>query len=166
MVRPRVGHHGGVIGRGGMGCTMTRNGALGVAVAVAALSGSLLVGCSSDSSDRPAPLVGTWVLEDSTGVGVLQLKADGTCLYESGEGRDSLVGRDACTYESDASTLTFLTSSFCPDSADRATYAYTLTNEQAEFRNARGDDKCDDRKSVMEGAIFTRETTSPNPSAS
>jgi Lipocalin-like domain len=154
------------MGRGGTGWIMKFSGALGVVVVVAALSGSLLVGCSSDDEDTSPPLVGTWVVEDSDGVGVLQLKADGTCLYEAGDSRDDLSGYDACTYEADESTLTYLTSSYCADSTDKATYTYTVTNDQIEFKNTSGDDKCEPRKSVMEGAIWTRETTSPSSSAS
>ena len=142
---------------------MKRNRAFGAAVVVAALAGSMLVGCSSDSEDTDS-VVGTWVREDTDGVEVLSLNADGTCRYEAGDSRDTLTGYDACTYQVDPSTLTFLTSSYCSDSADKATYTYTLTNDQVTFTSASGDDKCGDRNAVMEDSVWTRNAEPVNPS--
>ena len=142
---------------------MKRNRAFGAAVVVAALAGSMLVGCSSDSEDTDS-VVGTWVREDTDGIEVLSLNADGTCRYEAGDSRDTLTGYDACTYQVDPSTLTFLTSSYCSDSADKATYTYTLTNDQVTFTSASGDDKCGDRNAVMEDSVWTRNAEPVNPS--
>ena len=78
---------------------MQRNKALGV-VLVTAMLGSLLVGCTSDSSTSatsttPAadPLVGTWVAEYfDYSIGVLEFRADGTATYSYGETRGTVEG--------------------------------------------------------------------------
>ena len=152
---------------------MKRHAGIGLAV-VAALSGSLLIGCSSDdattatSSTPPAnPLVGTWVaaFRDSN-VGVLEIRADGTVTYSFGPTRDAVDVVDDGTYQADSDTLTYLTSTYCDDPTDKATYTYTLASDQVTFTNTSGDDKCADRKRTMEPVPWAAETTPPSPSAS
>lgn len=154
---------------------MKRQTGIGVAV-VAALSGSLLIGCSSDnattatSTTPPAnPLVGTWVTElPNGGVGLLEFQADGIDKYREGPSRQGVATIDYGTYEVDSETLTFLTSTYCdePIDAQEATYTFTVENDQVTFKNTSGDDKCTDRKNGLEGYAYTAEATSPSPSAS
>ena len=131
------------------GCIMKRNKALGV-VLVAALSGSLLNGCTSDNaattatSTTPAPgtssaaapptnpLVGTWVWarrELPEGMfGVLEFRDDGTMTYSAGDTRDTVQVVDTGTYQADEDTLTYLTSSQCDGPTDNATYTYQVSD--------------------------------------
>jgi hypothetical protein len=147
---------------------MKRNKAFAVMVVVAALSGSLLAGCSSDSQDVNA-LVGMWFYggeEEGRDVVALTFRADGTGLGQFGIGLDTLREIGTCTYEADASTLTFLTSTACPGSTGKATYTYTVTNDQLKLTNTSGDDTCTDRKAGLDGEIFTRSSEPVSPSAS
>ena len=173
-------HQGGVVLRGGTGCTMKRTKALGVAL-VAALSASLLNGCTSDNaattatstvpatatSSAPAPatnpLVGTWgrarrELPEGS-FGVLEFRADGTMTYSAGDARDTLQVVDTGTYQADEATLTYLTSSYCDGPTDKATYTYQVSKggfgmSRVNFLNTSGDDKCVDRKTAMEATEF------------
>ena len=90
--------------------------------------------------------------------------------YSSGTTRDTVEKWDEGRYKADMYTLRYLTSSYCDDPTDKATYSYRLTDtateDQVVFTNTSGDDKCADRKAGMETAAFTRETTSPSPSTS
>jgi hypothetical protein len=136
---------------------MKRNKALGVAL-VAALSGSLLNGCTSDNaattatstapapatssapapatSSAPAPatnpLVGTWGRArrelPEGSFGVLEFRADGTMTYSAGDARDTLQVVDTGTYQADEATLTYLTSSYCDGPTDKATYTYQVSD--------------------------------------
>lgn len=153
---------------------MKRHAGIGVAV-VAALSGSLLIGCSSDSATTattttpPAnPLVGTWVTELPEGVGLWDFQADGIVRYRAGPTRQGVATIDYGTYEVNSETLTLLTSTYCdePIEAQEATYTFTVENDQVTFRNTSGDDKCTDRKDAMEAYTYAAEATSPRPSAS
>jgi hypothetical protein len=172
---PRVEHQGGDVLRGGRGARiMKRHAGIGLAVA-AALSGSLLIGCSSDdattatSSTPPAnPLVGTWVSESSDAVGLWEFQADGIVRYRSGPTRQGVATIDYGTYEVDSQTLTFLTSTYCdePIEAQEATYTFTVENDQVTFTNTSGDDKCTDRREGLEATTYTAEATAPSPSAS
>ncbi len=147
---------------------MKGNKAFGAMVAVVALPGSLLGGCSSDSEDTNA-LVGMWFYggeEEGRDVVALTLRADGTCLGQFGIALDSLREIGTCTYEADASTLTFLTSTACPGSTGKATYTYTVTNDQLKLTNPSGDDTCTDRKAGLDGEIQTRISEPISPSAS
>ena len=141
---------------------MKRINAFGAMVAV---SVSLLAGCSSDSEDTNA-LVGTWFEEEDDGYFLFTFRADGTCLVEDGLSRDTLEETDSCTYEADASTLTFLTSDVCAGSTGKATYTYTVTNDQLKLTNTSGDDTCTTRKTGLEEMVFTRGSEPVSPSAS
>jgi VCBS repeat-containing protein len=170
---------------------MKRTNTLGVAL-VAALSASLLNGCTSDSagttatSSEPAPatssapapatnpLVGTWgrarrELPEGS-FGVLEFRADGTMTYSAGDARDTLQVVDTGTYQADEATLTYLTSSYCDGPTDKATYTYQVSNagwgqSQVDFMNKSGDDKCVDRKTAMEATEFlTPWLPTPTPS--
>ena len=174
------------------GCIMKRNKAFGVAL-VAALSGSLLNGCTSEdaattatstapaiaTSTAPAtatnPLVGTWVwarreLPEGS-FGVLEFRVDGTMTYSAGDTRETLQVVDTGTYLADEDTLTYLTSSNCDGPTDKATYTYQLSNagwgqSQVDFMNKSGDDKCVDRKTAMEATPFMTTPPPPTPSQS
>jgi hypothetical protein len=73
---------------------------------------------------------------------------------------------DDGTYLADSDGLRYLTSSYCDDPTDKATYTYTLANDQVTITSTSGDDKCTYREETMEAAAVTRETTSPSPSDS
>ena len=105
---------------------MQRTKALGV-VLVAAMSGSLLVGCTSGnvttstSTTPPAePLVGTWVAEYSDhSIGVLEFRANGYVTYSYGDTPGTVeVWWDGSTRRIRTS-LTYLTSSDCDDPTDK-----------------------------------------------
>lgn len=166
---PLGGHQGGVDLQGGTGYIMKRNKALGVALLVA-LSGSLLVGCSSDNADSvtpPAnPLVGTWVAKGfpDNPVVVLEMASDGSWKYLWGPSRDRVVmaGEGSGTYEVNGDTVTWLGGA-C-DEGVKGIYTYTLENGQ--FTQMVKDDPCPLRKVAYDAVVFTAETASPSPSAS
>ena len=117
---------------------MKRNTALAVLL-VAALPGSLLVGCSSDSADNantltpPAnPLVGTWLTQGPSDnpIIVLEMAADGKWTFMWGPSRDKVVdpGAGFGTYEVDGNTVTWLGGA-C-DQGVKGIYTYTLENGQ------------------------------------
>ena len=154
---------------------MKRNKALAVLL-VAALPGSLLVGCSSGNADTntsttpaattPAnPLVGTWLTEGPSDnpIIVLEMAADGTWKFLWGPSRDRVVdpGGGFGTYEVDGNTVTWLGGA-CDEGA-KGIYTYTLENGQ--FTQTATDEPCAPRRSAYDGVTYTAETASPSPSA-
>jgi len=150
---------------------MKPSNALSVAF-VAALAGGMLIGCSSDSattatSTPPAnPLVGTWLTEGpiDNPVIVLEMASDGTWKWMWGPSRNRVVdpGEGYGTYEVDGNTITWLGGA-C-DEGVKGTYTYTLENDQ--ITQTATDEPCGPRKDAYDGVTYTRETVSPNPSAS
>jgi hypothetical protein len=149
---------------------MKQNKALGVSLVVA-LSGSLLVGCSSDSattatSTPPAnPLVGKWLLTRDTAVNpviVLELEDGGVWTYKWGPSYDSLeqVGIGMYTVNED-DTITW-TGGACVE-GEPGIYTYTLEN--GEFTQTATDEPCDPRRDAYDGVTYTRQTASPSPSS-
>ena len=131
-------------------------------VIAGASSGDVAFGEWADSEDTNA-LVGTWFYgghywgeDEVRDVVAMTFRADGTCLGQSGMALDTLREIGTCTYEADASTLTFLTSTACPGSTGRATYTYAVTNDQLTLTNTSGDDTCATRKAGLDGEIQTR----------
>jgi hypothetical protein len=118
-------------------------------------------------STPPAnPLVGAWVGDSADFVGLWDFQADGIVRYRSGPTRQGVATVDYGTYEVNAGTLTFLTSTYCDEPIDvqQATYTFTVENDQVRFTNTSGDDACADRAETMEGHTFTFEAASPSPS--
>ena len=151
---------------------MKHNKALGVAL-MAAMSGSLLIGCTSDSattatsSTPPAnPLVGTWQAEGPSDnpVRVLELAADGTWKYLGGPSQNRIVIWGEGTYEVDGDTLTWLGPPGECDEGAKGIYTYTL--EKGQFTQTAKDEPCDPRRDAYNGVTFTNEGVSPSPSAS
>jgi poly(3-hydroxybutyrate) depolymerase len=151
---------------------MKRNKALAL-VLVAALPGSLLVGCSSDNADIAAsttppvnPLVGTWLTEGPSDnpIIVLELAADGTWTFSWGPSRDKVVdpGGGFGTYEVDGNTVTWLGGA-C-DEGVKGVYTYTLENGQ--FTQTATDEPCDPRRSAYDGVTYAAEATPPSGVAS
>ena len=165
-----VEHQGGVVLPGGAGCIVKHHKALAVAL-VAALSGSLLGGCTSDnattatSTTPPAnPLVGTWLAEGPSDHPVvnLELTADGTWKYLWGPSQNRVVYVGEGTYEVDGDTVTWLGGE-C-DAGAKGIYTYTLENGQ--FTQTAKDEPCDPRRDAYDGVTYTRQSTSPSPSTS
>ena len=140
---------------------------------VAALPGSLLIGCSSDNADNadtstpPAnPLVGTWLTDGPSDnpVVVLEMAADGTWTWSWGPSRDRVVdpGGGFGTYEVDGNTVTWLGGA-C-DAGAKGIYSFTLENGQ--FTQTATDEPCDPRRSAYDGVTYTAETTPPSGVAS
>jgi hypothetical protein len=149
---------------------MKNTKALAVAL-VAALSGSLLVGCTSDnattatSTTPPAnPLVGTWLAEGPSDNPVvnLELASDGTWKYLWGPSQDRVVFVGEGTYEVDGDTVTWLGGE-C-DAGAKGVYTYTLADGQ--FTQTATDEPCEPRMVAYNGVTFTKEGVSPSPSAS
>ena len=151
---------------------MTRNKALGV-VLLAAASGSVLIGCSSDNATTTAsttppanPLVGTWLTEGPSDnpVVVLEVAADGTWQYLWGPSRNRVVtaGDATGTYEVVGDRVTWLGGA-CDEGA-KGIYTFTLTDGQ--FTQTATDEPCYPRKVAYDGVTFTKEGVSPSPSAS
>ena len=170
---------------------MKRNKALG-AVLVAALSGSLLIGCTSDSADTttsttprattPAsaaatsahPLVDTaWRAEDGggrpqscDGPGEKQVFYGGLILKADGSWVIPMCQSSwGGTYEVNGDTITWVGGTDC-DTGVKGVYKFTLNNNQ--FTQVVMDDPCDSRRDAFDGVTYTApaETTSPSPSAS
>jgi hypothetical protein len=150
---------------------MNRTKALGV-VLVAVFSGSLLAGCTSDSATTatsttpPAnPLVGTWLTEGPSDepVIVLELFDDGTWIWSWGQTRATvyMAPYGSGTYQVDGDTVTWLGGA-CDEGA-KGIYTYTLENGQ--FTQTAKDEPCDPRLDAYGGVTYTKETTSPSPSA-
>jgi hypothetical protein len=130
-------------------------------VLVAALSGSLFVGCSSDgatTSTTPPenPLVGTWLTDgpNDEPVVVLELTADGDWTYRWGQSRDTVSLAGSGTYEVDGDTVTWLGGE-CEVDAE-GVYTYTLENGQ--FTQTLEDDPCVPRRMAYADVTFTAET--------
>jgi hypothetical protein len=149
---------------------MGRYKALGV-VLLAAWSGSMLVGCSSDSATTatsttpPAnPLVGTWLAEGPSDnpVVVLELAADGTWKYLWGPSVNRVVEVGEGTYEVDGDTVTWLGGE-C-DAGAKGIYTYTLADGQ--FTQTATAEPCVPRRVAYAGVTFTNEEASPSSSAS
>ena len=170
---------------------MKRNKVLGVAL-VGALSGSLLVGCTSDSADTttsatpsattPAsaattsayPLVGTsWRAEDGGG---RPQSCDGPGekpgmyggLFLRADGAWVIPWCNSSwggTYEVNGDTITWVGGSDC-DAGVKGVYKFTLDSNQ--FNQVVIDDPCEARKNAFNGVTYTApaETTSPSPSPS
>jgi hypothetical protein len=148
---------------------MKRHAVLAVLL-VAALPGSLLIGCLSDNADTantttpPAnPLVGTWLTEGpiSNPVVVLEMAADGTWTFSWGPSRDRVVdpGEGFGTYEVDGNTVTWLGGA-CEQGV-KGIYTYTLQNDQ--FTQTATDEPCDPRRSAYDGVTYTAEKLPPRP---
>ena len=146
---------------------MKRQSALAILL-VAALPGSLLMGCSSDNADTasattpPAnPLVGTWLTQGPSDnpVIVLEMAADGTWTWSWGPSRDRVVdpGGGFGTYEVDGNTVTWLGGA-C-DAGAKGIYTYTLDNGQ--FTQTATDEPCAPRRSAYDGVTYTAEETPP-----
>jgi hypothetical protein len=149
---------------------MKHNKALGVAF-VAALSGSLLVGCTSDNatsatSTPPAnPLVGKWLTEGTSDnpVIVLEMEEGGVWTYKWGPYYDRVVQVGSGTYTVNADeTITWLGGACVTDVP--GIYTYTLEGDK--FTQTAKDEPCDPRRDAYNGVTYTRETTSPSPSTS
>jgi hypothetical protein len=151
---------------------MKHDKALGVAL-VAALSGSLLVGCTSDSATTATsptpptnPLVGTWLTEGPIDqpVIVLEMLNDGTWIWSWGQTRTTVeMATDGTgTYQVDGNTITWLGGA-CVTGIP-GTYTYTLEGDK--FTQTAKDEPCDPRRDAYNGVTYTRETTSPSPSTS
>ena len=155
---------------------MKRNKALG-AVLVAALAGSLLTGCSSDSattatsSTPPAELlVGRWlatfptVTEFPDGAFViLELEEGGVWTYKWGPSYDEVEQIGIGTYTVNADdTITWLGGA-CVE-GEQGIYTYTLEGD--EFTQTAKDEPCSPRWDAYHGVTYTRETPPPSPSTS
>jgi hypothetical protein len=149
---------------------MKHNKALGVAF-VAALSGSLLVGCTSDNatsatSTPPAnPLVGKWLTEGTSDnpVIVLEMEEGGVWTYKWGPSYNRVVQVGSGTYTVNADeTITWLGGACVTDVP--GIYTYTLEGDK--FTQTAKDEPCDPRRDAYNGVTYTRETTSPSPSTS
>jgi hypothetical protein len=155
---------------------MKHNKALGVAL-VTALSGSLLVGCTSDNANTatsttpPAnPLVGAWLTEfpdvtefpDGAFV-ILELEEGGVWTYKWGPSYDRVVQIGSGTYTVNADgTITWLGGN-CVE-GEPGIYSYTLEGDK--FTQTAKDEPCGPRSDAYNGVTYTRETTSPSPSTS
>ena len=155
---------------------MKHNKVLGVAL-VAALSGSLLVGCTSDNATTatsPTPpaqlLVGKWLTEfpdvtdfpDGAFV-ILELEEGGVWTYKWGPSYDRVVQIGEGTYTVTADdTITWLGGNCVTDVP--GIYSYTLEGDR--FTQTAKDEPCDPRRDAYDGVTYTRETTSPSPSTS
>jgi hypothetical protein len=133
--------------------------ALGVALMVA-LSGSLLIGCTSDSSDTAttpsasAPamdpeLVGWYWTTDFPKVVGLDLIYPGKWTARSW---GWLEGQG--TYELDGDTITWHGGIECAD-RDEGTYTYTVQDRQR-FTQTVKEDPCDSRRESFDGVVFKR----------
>jgi hypothetical protein len=145
------------------------NKALGVALD-AALSGSLLVGCTSDNATTatsptpPAnPLVGKWLTEGISDhpVIVLEMEQGGVWTYKWGPSYNRIVQVGSGTYTVNADdTITWLGGACVTDVP--GIYTYTLEGDK--FTQTAKDEPCDPRREAYDGVTYTRETTSPSPS--
>ena len=169
---------------GGTGCTMKRTKALGVALA-AALSGSLLIGCTSNNEGTttsstppastpatvaPASLVGDWKAQGDTSYACLSGHSwPTTFLSIPVDGKWVLPFCDnGGTYEVTIETITWLGGDTCATGV-KGVYTYTLNNDQ--LTQEVTDDPCGPRKDAFDGVTLNRmpengETYSPSPSAS
>ena len=167
---------------------MKRTKALGVAL-VAALSGSLLVGCTSDSATTatsstprattPAsaaapsayPLVGTdWravggpglPCEGNNGFGrALSLMADGTWHSPGCWDGTELPLPARWTYEVNGDTITWLGGTDC-DAGVKGVYKFTLNNGR--FTQVVVDDPCGPRRDAFDGQTFGAPGSTVGPS--
>ena len=145
--------------------------ALGVAL-IAALSGSLLVGCTSDNATTatsatppPNPLVGEWLTEGTSDnpVIVLEMEEGGVWTYKWGPYYNRVVQVGSGTYTVNADdTITWLGGACVTDVP--GIYTYTLEGDK--FTQTAKDEPCDPRREAYDGVTYTRETTSPSPSTS
>jgi hypothetical protein len=167
---------------------MKRNKALGVAL-VTALSGSLLVGCTSgnaetstpttprattpasDTTPSAYPLVGTnWRAGEGPG-----RRCDGDVdLPNNGFGRGLFLMADGTwnipwcqsyggTYEVNGDTITWLGGSDC-DAGVKGTYKFTLNNGQ--FTQVVVDDPCGPRRDAFDGVAYYAPERTLGPSES
>ena len=173
----------------GMGCIVKHNTALWVAL-VAAVSGSLLIGCTSDSEDTtpsatprattPASAPNTlalllvesnyWRAEDgpglscdmpSSGEGKSPFGA-GLLLRANGFWTSPWCQQGPGTFEVNGDTITWLGGSICGEV--KGTYKFTVTNNS--FTQTVMDDPCGPRRDAFDGVTYTTETASPSPAAS
>ena len=159
-----------------MGCPLKHNKVLGVTL-VAALSGSLLVGCTSDNATTataPTPpaqlLVGKWLTEfpdvtdfpDGAFV-ILELEEGGVWTYKWGPSYDRVEQIGEGTYSVTADdTISWLGGACVTDVP--GIYSYTLEGDR--FTQTAKDEPCDPRRDAYDGVTYTRETTSPSPATS
>jgi hypothetical protein len=146
---------------------------LGVAL-VAALSGGLLVGCTSDNATTataPTPpaqlLVGKWLAhfpdEPAFPNGefvILELEEGGVWTYKWGPSYElaEQVGSGTYTVTAD-NTISWLGGACVTDVP--GIYTYTLEGDK--LTQTAKDEPCDPRRAAYDGETYTRETTSPSP---
>ena len=138
-----------------------------------ALSGSLLIGCASDSATtatsptpRLNPLVGTCLTEGPIDEPVIvpEMLNDGTSIWSWGQTRATveMATEGTGTHKVDGTTITWLGGG-CVTGIP-GTHTYTLEGD--EFIQTAKDEQCEPRRDAYDGVTDTQETTSPSPSIS